>query len=44
MIYRLLGMVLGCLAIWVGLPTHVYAEIDAHDRELLVEVRQAGLW
>ncbi|WP_409496151.1 DUF4142 domain-containing protein [Amycolatopsis sp. cmx-11-12] len=44
MIYRLLGVVIACLVIWVGMPAHAYAEIDAHDRELLAAVRQAGLW
>lgn len=44
MIYRLLGVVIACMVIWVGMPAHAYAEIDAHDRELLAAVRQAGLW
>jgi predicted outer membrane protein len=44
MIYRLLGVMIACMVIWVGTPAHAYAEIDAHDRELLVRVRQAGLW
>ncbi|MFI9455943.1 DUF4142 domain-containing protein [Amycolatopsis sp. NPDC052450] len=44
MIYRLLGVVIACLVIWVGTPARAFAEIDAHDRELLVRVRQAGLW
>ncbi|MFJ8913632.1 DUF4142 domain-containing protein [Amycolatopsis sp. NPDC102389] len=44
MIYRLFGLVTACLVIWVGTPAHAFAEIDSHDRELLVRVRQAGLW
>lgn len=44
MIFRLLGLVIACMVIWVGTPAHASAEIDAHDRELLVRVRQAGLW
>ncbi|MFD5248842.1 DUF4142 domain-containing protein [Amycolatopsis sp. NPDC058340] len=44
MIYRLFGLVIACLVIWVGTPTHAFAEIDSHDRELLVQVRQASLW
>ncbi|MFD6071458.1 MULTISPECIES: DUF4142 domain-containing protein [Amycolatopsis] len=44
MIYRLLGVVIGCMVIWVGTPTGAFAEIDSPDRELLVRVRQAGLW
>ncbi|KFU79459.1 Predicted outer membrane protein [Amycolatopsis lurida] len=44
MIYRLLGVMIGCLVIWVGTPAVAFAEIDSPDRELLVRVRQAGLW
>ncbi|ONF62626.1 DUF4142 domain-containing protein [Amycolatopsis keratiniphila] len=44
MIYRLFGLVIACLVIWAGTPTHAFAEIDAHDRELLVQVRQGSLW
>ncbi|WP_410661466.1 DUF4142 domain-containing protein [Amycolatopsis sp. lyj-112] len=44
MIFRLLGLVIACMVIWVGTPAQASAEIDAHDRELLVRVRQAGLW
>ncbi len=44
MIYRLLGLVLACLVIWVGTPAQASAEIDSHDQELLIRVRQAGLW
>ncbi|RSN08824.1 DUF4142 domain-containing protein [Streptomyces sp. WAC 05977] len=44
MIYRLLGVVIGCMVIWLGTPAQAFAEIDSHDRELLVRVRQAGLW
>lgn len=44
MIYRLLGLALACLVIWVGTPGQASAEIDTHDQELLVRVRLAGLW
>ncbi|MFC3451803.1 DUF4142 domain-containing protein [Amycolatopsis speibonae] len=44
MIYRLLGVVIACLAIGLGTPDRAFAEIDSHDRELLVRVRQACLW
>ncbi len=44
MIYRLLGVAIACLVIWAGTPTAAFAEIDFRDRELLVRVRQAGLW
>ncbi len=44
MVYRLLGMVIAYLVLWAGTPANAYAEIDARDRELLVRVRQAGLW
>ncbi|MEV7553233.1 DUF4142 domain-containing protein [Amycolatopsis sp. NPDC089917] len=44
MIYRLLGVVLALLVIVLGTPGHAFAEIDSHDRELLVRVRQACLW
>ncbi|MEU8415848.1 DUF4142 domain-containing protein [Amycolatopsis japonica] len=44
MIYRLFGLVIACLVIWAGTPTQAFAEIDAHDRELLVQVRQGSLW
>ncbi|WP_410653494.1 DUF4142 domain-containing protein [Amycolatopsis sp. cmx-4-54] len=44
MIYRLLGVVIGCMVIWMGTPADAFAEIDSHDRELLVRVRQGSLW
>ncbi|MFK0244239.1 DUF4142 domain-containing protein [Amycolatopsis azurea] len=44
MIYRLLGVVIALLVIGIGMPDSASAEIDSHDRELLVRVRQACLW
>ncbi|MFC9254450.1 DUF4142 domain-containing protein [Amycolatopsis thailandensis] len=44
MIYRLLGVVIALLVLGLGTPDSAFAEIDSHDRELLVRVRQACLW
>ncbi|OXM49007.1 DUF4142 domain-containing protein [Amycolatopsis alba] len=44
MIYRLLGVVIAFLVTGMGTPGIAFAGIDSHDRELLVRVRQAGLW